>query len=115
MPVIAVVKVDVKIAGFHISGTFFVVENLGFQAILGMDFLTETHAVIDLKNHSLSICDALITVPLVRSDENFMAFSTDDIQIPAYSEAIFSATAKIKHRIGYYVAEASPYARCTNC
>jgi hypothetical protein len=113
MPVIAEIDVDVKIAGLHIPCTFSVVQNLGFQAILGMDFLTEAHAVVDLKNHTLSICDALITVPLVRGDDNFTAFSTDDIQIPAHSEAIFSATAKIKHRNGYYVAEASPYARCT--
>jgi hypothetical protein len=98
MPVIAEIEVDVKIAGLHIPCTFSVLENLGFEAILGMDILTEAHAMVDLKNHTVSIYDDLITVPLVRGTDNFTAFSTDDVKVPAYSEAIFNVTEKIKHR-----------------
>jgi hypothetical protein len=89
------------------------VEKLGFQSILGIDFLTDAHAVVDHKNHTLSICDELITVPLVRANDNFIAFTTEAVDIPAFSEAVFNATAKLKHRNESFVVEPSPYARCS--
>lgn len=48
----------------------------------------------------------------MRGDNNCTASTTEAIDIPAYSEVIFNATAKIKHRNEHFVVEASPYARC---
>jgi transposase InsO family protein len=112
MPVIAEIETEVKIAGLHIPCTFSVVQKLGFQAILGVDFLTDAHAVVNFKNNTLSICDELITVPLVRANDNFIAYTTDAIEVPPFCEAIFNATAKIKRSNETFVVEPSPYARC---
>jgi UDP-glucose 6-dehydrogenase len=96
MPVMTEIETEVKIAGLHVPCTLSVVKKLGFQAIFVVDFLTDAHAVVNLKNHTLSICDELITVALVRANDNFIAFTTEAVEIPASSEAIFIATAKIK-------------------
>jgi hypothetical protein len=111
MPVTTEIETEVKIAGLHIPCTFSVVEKLGFQAILGVDFLTDAHAVVNFKNNTLSICDELITVPLVRANDNFIAYTTDAVEVPPFCEAIFNATAKFKRSNETFVVEPSPYAR----
>jgi hypothetical protein len=113
MPVTTEIETEVKIAGLHIPCTFSVVEELGFQAILGVDFLTDAHAVVNFKNNTLSICDELITVPLVRANDNFIAYTTDAVDIPPFCEAIFNATAKFKRSNETFIVEPSPYARCS--
>jgi hypothetical protein len=113
MPVTTEIETEVKIAGLHIPCTFSVVEKLGFQAILGVDLLTDAHAVVNFKNHTLSICDDLITVPLARANDNFIAYTTQAVEIPPFCEAIFNATAKIKRSNETFVVEPSPYARCS--
>jgi hypothetical protein len=70
MKVLCDIDVDIRIGGLNLPCTFAVIENLGFQAVLGMQFLHDAKAVIDVANHTLSLYDGLTTVPLVRADDN---------------------------------------------
>jgi hypothetical protein len=112
MPVSFDVEVDVKIAGMKIPCTFSVVENLGFEAILGLDFLRDARAVIDLPNNMHSLYDGLIAVPLIRADDDITVYTIDHITIPLKSEASFNASTQTRLRPESYMVEVSPFARC---
>jgi hypothetical protein len=111
MPVLFDVEVAVKIAGMKIPGTFSVVENLGFEAILGFDFSRDALAVIDLPNKSLTLYGGLISVPLIRADDHITVYTIETIKIPPKSEAIFDASTHTRLRPGSYMVEVSPFAR----
>jgi hypothetical protein len=91
--------------------TFSVVENLGFEAILGFDFLRDARAVIDLPNNTLTLYDGLISVPLIRADDHITVYTIETIKIPPKSEAIFNASTHARLRPGNYMVEVSPFAR----
>jgi outer membrane protein W len=55
MPVNAEITADVKIAGLNIPYAYSVGENLGFEAVLGMVFLTGAHAVVDIKSSTVTL------------------------------------------------------------
>jgi hypothetical protein len=105
------VEVDVKIAGMKIPCTFSVVENLGFEAILGFDSLRDARAVIDLLNNTLTLYDELISVPLIRADDHITVYTIETIKIPPKSEAIFNASTHTRLRPGNYMVEVSPFVR----
>jgi hypothetical protein len=88
MPVTAEITTDVRIAGLGVPCTFSVVQNLGFEAILGIDFLKEAHAVIDIKNNTLSLCDGLIAVPLITAVDHVTVSTATAVKLPPFSETI---------------------------
>jgi hypothetical protein len=112
MPVIAEITADVKIAGLGIPCTFSVVENLAFEAILGVDFLTAAHAVADVGNNTLSLCDGFIAVPLITATDHIAVSTIEAIKLPAFSESIFNVTKNVKQRRGLYMIESSPFTCC---
>jgi hypothetical protein len=77
-----------------------------------MDFLKGAHAVADIRNNTLSLCDNLISVPLVEGINYIPALTIDDTKIPVYSEAVSNTTANIKIRNDTYMLENTPFARC---
>jgi hypothetical protein len=112
MPVTAEITTDVKIAGLGVPCTFSVVQYLGFEAILGIDFLKEAHAVIDIKNNTLSLCDGLIAVPLVTAVDHVSVSTATVVKLPPFSETIFNAIADTKQRKGIHMTENSPFTCC---
>jgi hypothetical protein len=70
MKVLCDIDANIRIGGLNLPCTFAVIENLGFQAELGMQFLHDAKAVIDVANHTLSLYDGLTAVQLVRADDN---------------------------------------------
>jgi transposase InsO family protein len=112
MPVIKEIMADIKIAGLGIPCTFCVVENLAFEAILGVDFLTAANAVVDVGNNTLSLCDGFIAVPLITATDSIAVSTIDAVSLPAYSESIFNVSANVKQRKGLYMIESSPFTCC---
>jgi hypothetical protein len=107
------VDVNIRIGGLNLPCTFAVVENLGFQAVLGMEFLQEAKAIIDVANHTLSLYDGLTTVTLVRADENVCIVRTvDRITIPPRSEAVFNASMNTRRANGIFMIQPSIWAKC---
>lgn len=58
MPILGTVKLQLQIAGGTYRCDFHVVQNLTYEAVLGLDFLRANGPVIDLKNATLKLEDS---------------------------------------------------------
>jgi hypothetical protein len=113
MKVLCDIDVNIRIGGLNLPCTFAVIENLGFQAVLGMQFLHDAKAVIDVANHTLSLYDGLTAVPLVRADDNVCIVRTvNRIAIPPRSEAVFNASMDTRRANGVYMIQPTIWAKC---
>jgi hypothetical protein len=113
MKVLCDIDVNIRIGGLNLPCTFAVIENLGFQAVLGMQFLHDAKAVIDVANHTLSLYDGLTAVPLVRADDNaFIVRTVNRIAIPPRSEAVFNASLDTRRANGVYMIQPTIWAKC---
>ena len=108
MPVITDFDVDIRIGGVRIPMTLAVIEKLGYDLILGMDFFKETDAVVDVKAQLLSLYNGLTMVPMTSTGDSPVATSVNTVTIPPYSEAIFpiSTTADLPN--GDFIFEPQP-------
>jgi transposase InsO family protein len=114
MKILFDIETNVKINGLNIPATFSVVEKLGFNCIIGMDFLSQTRSVVDHARNVLTIYDGLVTASLVCGDDHKPVFPTEAITIPPNSEAIFQARTKVILPPGNYIVEQSPILRFQN-
>jgi len=64
MPVTANVDISLYIFGLSIPQTAKVVKRLEHDLILGADFMSQNHVIIDYKENMVSIADDLVRVPL---------------------------------------------------
>jgi hypothetical protein len=113
MKVLCDIDVNIRIGGLNLPCTFAIIENLGFQAVLGMQFLHDAKAVIDVANHTLSLYDGLTAVPLVRADDNaFIVRTVNRIAIPPRSEAVFNASLDTRRANGVYMIQPTIWAKC---
>ena len=63
--VIAIVDLQIEIQGVKFELTCRVVKNLAFDLVLGLDFLREAQATIDIQSDTLELRKYNLTVPLV--------------------------------------------------
>jgi hypothetical protein len=81
--------------------------------MLGMQFLHEAGAVIDVANRTLSLYDGLSALPLVRADDNALIVRTiNRIAIPPRSEAVFNASQDTRHANGVDMIQPTIRAKC---
>jgi hypothetical protein len=64
LKITAIVEVEIKISGLRIPFTVNVIEDLNYDIILGLNFLNETQAVIDVSKNSLILYQGLLVVPM---------------------------------------------------
>jgi predicted aspartyl protease len=62
MPVLGDVEVEIKIVGIIVPTVVAVLEKLGFDSILGMNFFRGAHTVVDMRTNTLTLFDGL-TLP----------------------------------------------------
>jgi FAD synthase len=67
MKVTAIVDLQIEIQGLNIEITCRVLKNLAFDLILGIDFLKQTQACIDIQTARLILQKYGVTVPLVEA------------------------------------------------
>jgi predicted aspartyl protease len=92
MSVVAEVNTSVKIGGLEWPATFWAVDQLVNDVIIGVDLLKSMEASIDLKNNMLTLFDGLAAVPMSTADELLMVTTTNDFEIPAHSEAVITVS-----------------------
>jgi len=69
------------------------VEGLSQDAILGVNFLENSQAVLDFRLKRMSLLDGAVSIPLVTDiDRRRMVRTLKRLRIPANSEAIFRAS-----------------------
>jgi len=88
MPVTANVDISLYFSGLSIPHTAKVVKRLEHDLILGADFLSQNHVIIDYKENMVSIADDLVRVPLqsLQNKEDYVT-TISSTCIPAFSEA----------------------------
>jgi hypothetical protein len=105
MPVLGDVEVEIKIGGVIVPTIVAVVEGLGFDLILGMDFFREAHAVVDMRTNTLTLFDGLTAVPMSATGEQPVVATTIPVVIPPMSEAVLPVMTKTKLHKRDYVIE----------
>ena len=84
---------ELKLGGVTIPETFFVVDGLSQDVILGVGFLQDCGAVLDYSRKRLSLYNNMASVPLVTAiDEDKAVRTLTKVRLPANSEAIFNAS-----------------------
>ena len=89
-----------------IPTTFQVIKSLNHDIILGMTFLTNTQANIDLAKGEITIYDGLVGANLVNPEENLLR-TVDAVWVPAKSEALIPVTVPVRHGCGLSIIEPS--------
>jgi hypothetical protein len=105
MKVSATLQADLKIQGLIIPFLFLVIEKLGYDSILGMNFLQQTNAVIDVGSKTLNLYHGSLIVPLTQSGNHAAVQLTCNVSIPPLSEAALPATSVKTMPRGSYVVE----------
>jgi hypothetical protein len=81
----AQIDVDVKLGGMTFPFEFTVVENIGFDCILGMDLLGETKAVIDIPRSVLTLFEGLTAINMTVTGSHVTVSTISAVIIPPFS------------------------------
>ena len=87
MKVLGTVELTLDIQEVHIPVTFCVLSCLLHDVILGIKFLNENKANIDLESHVLTLYSDLMGINLI-SDNEVIVRTADTVLIPPRSEAL---------------------------
>jgi hypothetical protein len=103
------VELNVALQGLVIPFQFMVLRDLNYDAILGMDFLTSTHAMIDCAQRLLTLYDGLVAAPLIQStDKQHLLCLTRSVTIPARTEMMVPVKVPYRHRRQLGIVEVLP-------
>ena len=81
------------IQGLKIPQKFTVIKGLSYNLLLGINFINHTHAFIDFRNKTLSVCDDLVVEHLLPSKTPTNVIkTTSSYSIAPLSEAIIPVT-----------------------
>jgi hypothetical protein len=105
LKITAETEVELKINGLQIPFTVSVIEELNYDIILGLNFLDETQAVIDVSKNSLVLYQGLLSVPMTPTGEAALVRTVAHVTIPAMSEATFPVKPSCKLNSGNYIIE----------
>jgi hypothetical protein len=108
----AEVESDIKIGGLSIPFTFLVIENLGYDCLIGMDFLRETGAVINIQTNSLHLYDGLTSVAMTKTGDHVIARTINSITIPPLTEIVFTVKTDKILPSGNYIIEGTSKSPC---
>jgi len=106
LTVAGTIQLTINIHGLMIPTTFQVIKSLSHDIILGMTFLTNTQANIDLAKGEITLYDGLVGANLVNPEENLLR-TVDAVWIPARSEALIPVTVPFRHGTGLSIIEPS--------
>ena len=99
------VETEVKINGLQIPFTVSVIRNLNYDVILGLDFLNQTKAIIDVSRNCLTLYDGLLTVPMTVCGDQPSAVTIAAVTVPALAEAVFPVRSDRRLSHGDYMIE----------
>ena len=80
------VDLSIMIQGLTVVVQFCMLRNLSISSLLGAQFLSESRAVLDFAQKSLSLYDGLVIVPLISNfDKNSVLLLKQTTTIPPRS------------------------------
>jgi hypothetical protein len=104
-----VADVTFNISGLFVDHTVYVVANIAESLILGSDFLSHNHVIIDYSSKIVSLCADLVRTPIVRNgDGQQVARLTKSLCIPPGNERIVSIKCAPRFSNSDVLVEAMP-------
>jgi hypothetical protein len=105
MQVSTALETDICISGLKIPISLIVIDNLCHPIILGMNFLKDTKADIQLTKNTLSLYNGLLSVPLIRSGQSPSVYPIANVTVPPQSQSIFEVEIIASFPLGTYEME----------
>jgi len=87
MKVCGTISLSINIKGLIVPLTFHVLERLTHNLILGINFLSQTKANIDLATRTVTFYDELVGLDIAKSNATLLR-TTDAVLVPPRSEAL---------------------------
>ena len=87
LKVIGTIYLTINIEDLLLPATFQVIDRLNYDALLGMQFLSDTNANIDIPSKTLTLYDGLVDTKLMKSSDTLLR-TINAVTIPARSEAL---------------------------
>ena len=106
------VETDIKIGGISFPFNFFVINNLGYDCIIGIDLLKGTESNINIRDDTLELFDGFISVPMTKTGNHIIVSTVTNIRIPPYSEGIFKVLPNRRPIPGTYIIEGEMQSPC---
>jgi hypothetical protein len=106
------VETEVKLNGLTVPIACEVAEGLTYDLILGMDFLQDTQAVIDITANTLTLYGGMLTLPMTKVGNDITVFTTSSVTIPPNSETLIPVSTSSKPRQSLCVLEQSSQLPC---
>jgi hypothetical protein len=110
--VIADCETELELNNLKIPVTLAVVQDLGYDLIIGMDVLRQTQAVLDVETNTLTLYGGLTAVPMTTAGACAPVVAAIGVEIPPMSEAVFPVEVKAKLPDGNFLIEAAPENTC---
>lgn len=104
--------VEIKINGLQIPFALCVIKDLSYDVILGLNFLQETQAVVDVPKNSLILFQGLLTIPMTVTGAAPVVTTIATVMIPPLCEAVFPVKTNRKLKNGTYVIEGELQSPC---
>ena len=94
IPILGSTIMEISVGDLRIPAQFYVLSNLTHHLILGIDFLTESNAVIDISRGVVTFQDNLVVAALINKKSQPLAFvrNLKSVFIPPCSEAVIMTT-----------------------
>jgi hypothetical protein len=91
--IIGEVMLDIRLQSHLIPQKFLVIRNLHHSGVIGMDFLQDCKAVINLSEQTLHLFDNSIVAPLITARDHANALCLmQTVRIPGHTEAVLPVT-----------------------
>ena len=88
IPVLGKILLPVKLQGLLVPFEFLVAETLTHELLLGHDFLTETKALINYADSSITFYDNMVELKLINNTRNIIALVESDCELKPESESL---------------------------
>lgn len=114
MPAQALIDIDIKIGGVTCPFVFIVVETLDYDCLLGMDFMNDTEALLDIKHSTLHLFGGLTSVPMTVTGNHAVVATIANVTIPPFSEAVIAVRPNRRVGSGNFIIEGQAKSPCAS-
>jgi len=104
MKVCGTILLSINIQGLIVPFTFHVLERLTHSLILGINFLSQTKANIDMATRTVTFYDDLVGLNITKSNETLLR-TIDAVLVPPRSEALVPVAVPSNFGLGLAIVE----------
>jgi len=106
---VGTIDLSISIMGLTVPYTFVILKDLGFNLILGLDFLTDCQGTLDFSRNLLTLFNGLVVVALTtHNDNSALVVLKSEVIIPSHCEAVVPVLVHRKFNFVVSIVESLP-------